>query len=268
MLQAKLDYINLYPCDPGFTTSERVFTFPYLLYVHQGKGQFKIGSATYPGVMGDLFFCPAGVGNTIRADAEDPFLLTGIDFRITGGSSVLTGSQTCLEMLPPRLNILANPFQIALIKHMIGEYQTGRIGGREICDALLAALLLALVRDARSAQTTRSDVQAAMLDYLQNNRSRLIDSAEMARIFAYHRSSINRIMTAATGLSLREYQIAARIRMASELLAYSNRPLHEIAGLCGYGSPIFFSRQFKEKTGQSPREYRLARQHGEAGERV
>lgn len=265
MLQAKLEYINLYQCESGFTTKERFFTFPYLLYVHSGQGQFKIGPTTYAGNMGDLFFCPAGTGNTIIADRSEPFLLTGIDFRATDGQPEteppppLPSSGAGLDALRPQINILANVFLVGLINRMVSEYQLGRVFAQDICSALLAALLIDLMRDAQTVQAAMDNIQLAMLDYLQKNSGRTVTGAEMASTFAYHRSSINRILIAASGMSLREYQIAARIRMAAELLSYSNRPLSEIAALCGYGSPIFFARQFQEKTGQSPSKYRQSR---------
>lgn len=262
MLQAHLDYINLFPCDRGFTTGERIFTFPYLLYVHRGKGIFKIGSQALTGTMGDLFYCPAGTGNTIIADPADPFLLTGIDFMLTGQPTAnRQPPDDLLAPVRPQLNILANTFLVSLINQMVSEFRLGRIYAREICSALLTAMLVELIRLGQTDIAEKDKIQTALLDYLRNCSGKTVDHAEMSRAFSYHKSSVNRIMTAATGLSLREYQIAARIKMAAELLAYSSRPLSEIAALCGYGSPIFFSRQFREKTGQTPRAYRQARQH-------
>ena len=250
-MQTRLDYINLYQCDRGFTTQERVFDFPYLLFVHRGAGVYRIGQTPYAAAMGDLFFCPAGTGNTILADGEDPFLLSGIDFRVTSGPA--------LE-LPPKMNILANGFLVSLVNRMAREYELGRIHSRDICDSLLSAMLLELLRASRLSPSGRADRELEMLEYLRANTGRTVSLAEVSRAFSYHRSSVNRILLAATGMSLREYQIAARIRKAAELLAYSNRPLGEIAALCGYSSQIFFSRQFRLKTGQTPGEYRRGRQ--------
>lgn len=66
--QAQFDVINYFPCEKGFFTPPRVFHYPYLLYVHSGKGDYKIGQKRYSCVQGDLFF--AGKGKKIR------FLLT------------------------------------------------------------------------------------------------------------------------------------------------------------------------------------------------
>ncbi len=252
-MKATLDYINLYQCEKGFATGERVFDFPYLLYVHKGKGQYKLGGVWYECNMGDMFFCPAGTGNTIAADADDPFLLSGVDFRLQASGPP--------PAIAPSLNILADSFLVSLINRMISEYALGRVRSRDICDAFLTALILELQRLSDTGKPGRGNTQAEMLEYLRGNTGRTVGGAELASAFSYHKSTINRIVTAATGMSPREYQIAARIRMAEELLAYSNRPMSEIATLCGYTSPIFFSRQFREKTGKTPGEYRRVRRN-------
>lgn len=257
MQQAALDLINLYQCDHGFATGERVFDFPYLLYVHKGKGVYRIGTVDYTGTIGDLFFCPAGVGNTILADWEDPFLLSGIDFRFTGGGQAAGNPATAL---PAKLNLLPHPFLVMLINQMVTEFKDGRIHSGGICDHLLSALVLELARLGRAGLPGTGNVQLSMLEYLRSNTGRTIGNAEMSKAFSYHKSSVNRIVTAATGMSPREYQISARIKTAAELLAYSKRPLGEIASLCGYGSAVFFSRQFKAKMGCTPGEYRRSRQ--------
>jgi AraC-like DNA-binding protein len=79
-LDPRMIIINLYPCAPGFCTNARIFRNPYMLYIHSGKGDIQIGDVRYVSRPGDLFFCPEGVANTIFADRDDPFVLSGIDF--------------------------------------------------------------------------------------------------------------------------------------------------------------------------------------------
>ncbi|HBP38307.1 MAG TPA: hypothetical protein DD640_06125 [Clostridiales bacterium] len=250
-MKANLDFINLYPCDRGFATAERVFNFPYLLYVHKGIGIFRIGQTAYPAAMGDLFFCPPGTANTILAHEENPFLLTGIDFRVHDESAAL--------ILPNKMNILSDTFRITLINRMVQEYALGRISSREICNSLLSSLLLDLLRSSRFSAARTGEREYAILEYIKDNYERTVTCAEISRVFSYHKSSINRIVTAATGLSIRQYQISLRMKKASELLAYSSRSVGEIASLCGYASQVFFSQQFRAKTGKTPSEYRCGR---------
>lgn len=246
MTIARLDFINLYPCDPGFRTEERIQDFDYLLYVHSGKGVFKIGSVNYQASMGDLFYCPPHVGNTIIADETEPFLLSGIDF----------WAPEYRENLRNRYSLLDHHFLIEMIHEMIREYQYRKIGSNHINNALLSVLLENLQRMTAGTMTGKRDLTTEILDYIASNLHRNITHQELSKSFSYHKNSINRLLIGATGLSLKNYVIELRIKKASELLKYSNKSIGEIGELCGYNSPVFFSRQFREKTGLTPKEYR------------
>ncbi len=241
--------INLYQCDPGFRTGRRVFPYHYLLYVHNGTGQYKIGSRLYPAAMGDLFYCPPGVANDIIADAADPFLLSGLEFTCDGDPALA-------ERLQPAVNLLPEPFLIELIREMIQEYSYGLSDSGAVCSSLLNALILRLLRLPRAGGPDSREVVPALLDYIKANLSREVTHAELSRVFSYHKNSINRLLTGATGMSLKNYQISLRIKKAAGLLAYSDKTVGEIAELCGYQSAAFFSRQFREKTGITPLQFR------------
>lgn len=256
--------INLYQCDAGFTTEKRVFDYDYLLYVHSGKGIYKIGSTSYTAAMGDLFYCPPFVGNTIIADSKDPFLLSGVEFcpdvESVSGVQFCPGVQACepdyRRILKTRFSLLSNRFLIETVWEMIREYRYGKIGSEEICDALLAVLLENLQRMSQGAEEGKTDPAKEILDYIADNLHRPITHQELSRVFSYHKNSINRLLVRETGLSLKNYVIELRIRKASELLKYSNKSIGEIGEFCGYNSAVFFSRQFREKTGMTPMQFR------------
>ena len=248
-----MQVINLYQCEPGFATPERVFDYDYLLYVHQGKGTYRIGQVSCQAGMGDLFYCPPGVGNTILADEKEPFLLSGIectapDFR---------------EKLGRRNSLLSRPFLTEVISQMVAEYHYGKNGSREICDSLLSVLLFCLARMEGGGRDGR-ETSEELIEYIAGNLHRNITHQELSRIFGYHKNTINRMLEKKTGLSFKNYLISLRIKKAEELLKYSVRPMDEIAELCGYTSQVFFARQFKEKMGMTPTKYRR-QQKGEEG---
>ncbi len=53
--------------------------------------------------------------------------------------------------------------------------------------------------------------------------------------------------------------IRMRIAKAEYYLCLTNMPLAQVAALCGFSDYYYFSRQFKNKTGESPTSYRLLR---------
>jgi AraC-like DNA-binding protein len=55
---------------------------------------------------------------------------------------------------------------------------------------------------------------------------------------------------------LHELVIARRVDRVRLLLAETDLPLRAIAAEVGYASEFYLSRQFRERTGMSPREFR------------
>lgn len=58
------------------------------------------------------------------------------------------------------------------------------------------------------------------------------------------------------GITLHQFVIHERIRLAKNLLEETGKQVKEIAGLCGYKRIENFSRVFKKETGTGPVEYR------------
>lgn len=62
-----------------------------------------------------------------------------------------------------------------------------------------------------------------------------------------------------TGVTLTEHLNNKRIMFARNLLRDSSLNISEIAHICGYRDPGYMTRQFKRRTGRTPRDYRNAR---------
>jgi len=67
-----------------------------------------------------------------------------------------------------------------------------------------------------------------------------------------------RIFKKETGLSLMEYLLQERMKLAKELLLKSEMSVGEIACAVGYSHFSHFSKMFKKQTGYNPNEYRQA----------
>jgi AraC-like DNA-binding protein len=70
------------------------------------------------------------------------------------------------------------------------------------------------------------------------------------------RSYVQKLYKKIFNISYMNDLIHARIRKAQKLLLESNLTIGEIASGCGYQSTTHFVRQFKDKTGVTPSEYR------------
>lgn len=79
---------------------------------------------------------------------------------------------------------------------------------------------------------------------------------ELARETGYSPDHFSRVFKQVTGQTPQAVKIQARIERARQLLSESSLSIGMIASALGYDDVFFFSRQFKEKTGISPSEYR------------
>jgi len=62
------------------------------------------------------------------------------------------------------------------------------------------------------------------------------------------------------GSSLHDYRLHCRINLAKRALGEGAKPIKRIATDLGYGDVFYFSRQFRQRAGVSPAQYRRSRQ--------
>ena len=96
--------------------------------------------------------------------------------------------------------------------------------------------------------------QAIRWLFLQYTQSITID--QLAKSLGYHRTHLSRIFKQRTGQSPAQYLMKIRMEKAKELLGRS-LTITEVAASVGYSDPLYFSRQFRKWTGESPTDYRL-----------
>jgi transcriptional regulator GlxA family with amidase domain len=70
------------------------------------------------------------------------------------------------------------------------------------------------------------------------------------------RSHFSRVFKERLGVSPQEYIIGARIDLAKQLLRETFLPVGEVGLHAGYQDPFRFAKQFRQRTGQSPSQYR------------
>lgn len=79
---------------------------------------------------------------------------------------------------------------------------------------------------------------------------------EIARRLNISKNYVQKLYKEHFGISYIDDLIEARIHMAQELLTTTDLRITEIAEACGYRNDTHFMRQFKDKTGVTPTEYR------------
>ncbi len=77
----------------------------------------------------------------------------------------------------------------------------------------------------------------------------------MAELSGYSVSRFGKLYCKYFGCTPKAELISSRIELAKRYLQYGELTITEIADKCGFNSPYYFSKHFKEAVGVSPREY-------------
>ena len=98
---------------------------------------------------------------------------------------------------------------------------------------------------------------ADTIDYIQQNYAEPLRIPALARIAGLSSGQFERRMKAIFHISAVHFLIKTRIHQASLALAREDRSIADIALSCGFCDQSALSRQFKQLTGLTPREYRV-----------
>ena len=79
---------------------------------------------------------------------------------------------------------------------------------------------------------------------------------DMAEAAATSRSGLQRKLKQAMGITPQDLLREARIKHACHLLRDTGKTVAEVAYACGFTDPKYFSRCFKQSTGQSPTDFK------------
>ncbi len=130
--------------------------------------------------------------------------------------------------------------------------------------ALMVGLLTELVREhAAAAHLETPGTEQRHRDIVLQTAARIRETpaqapavGELARNAGYSVDHFSRIFLKIIGLRPQDYIINAKIERARQLLAESDLTIGNIAELVGFQDIFYFSRQFRQKTGGTPTEFR------------
>ncbi len=153
------------------------------------------------------------------------------------------------------------PALAPLLSDCANAFAERRLLYRERASAYLKLCLLHIAEEKAEVNT---QLGVRILDYVHKHFEKSnLTNEEIAAVFGYHPYHITRVVKKETGMSLRNYVIHYRLRVAKDLLLTTRHTVAEIAFRTGFCSSAYFSKTFKEHSGLSPKEYRKIHLHTE-----
>jgi AraC-like DNA-binding protein len=227
--------------------------------VVSGKGTMRVCDETYAFTAGDCFVLPSWQHSIAEADASCPPTVQWAVYQYR--QLAHHRAATCLPRIYRRLKdpLLINQFFECSRSAFAAEGEL-----QEPANLFMSALLAAVERDERSSELRKMERQRdervrQLCVQIQTDPGHATTIAEMAESCGYSTGYFNRLFHLVTGQSPSDFISDARIAMAKTLLSASNESITRIAEQLGYCDPYHFSRQFRERTGMAPSDFRRRR---------
>lgn len=95
-----------------------------------------------------------------------------------------------------------------------------------------------------------------VIDYIENNLDGKIDLETVAAAVNYSKYHLHRMFTETVGLTIHDYVQRRQLTEAAKLLVLSEKPIIEIAFICGYETQQSFTTAFTAMYKMPPAQYR------------
>lgn len=212
----------------------------------EGEGVSRIGGEEYPFRPGTMICHPPEIPHSKYSDGHfNDIYIQVADFRNPSGQT-LPVFQDDEERSMEMLMFLA-----------LKAYQRREDNYVAIVDSLYEAIWQ-LMQGLAGRQPQNPTVEMFKNELARNFADPDFRLASLVEETRYCGDHFRRCFKKETGLTPMAYLIRLRIEHAKRLLKQQPRtgmPIAEIAYLCGFYDPRYFSRLFREKTGTSPQEY-------------
>lgn len=223
------------------------FQFHHVLWVERGEGLFTLASQQRVLSAGEGLFCRRGVPHGYERTGEQ-FSTRWLTF--LGGESALA-YYSAPEAFFFRCSAELSAATLQL-EQRCRESSTPL--SRSAAGFAWLSQWLASVFEAQPPASAR------IQQYLEAHFSSALTLEEIGAHVGMDRFTLCRYFRESTGTTVMEQLKRIRIAKAKQYLRYTTFSMEEIGALCGYGSPSYFGKIFREETGRTPRAYR--EQHG------
>lgn len=265
-----------YRFSPASNTFERHrlgYCYAFHLF-DAGRGMVTIRDRSFPLNKGTLVFIPPTVPHSFYTEPNEPMASYNIYFELwpdrvqtTGihlawdpsdfDPSYLTQITSCpeLESLPYVTELQTEHIFKELFGHIVRTHLSNNLYRSDMAHSLLYSLVLELFNTSRKEQVYDYRIQK-LLTYMDEHPESRPDFDEWMRQCGLKKTQFYERFREVAGMTPGDYALRARMRLASAVLVESNLSVTEIADSLGYTSIHYFSQQFKDYYGCSPKEFR------------
>lgn len=253
-----------------------IMAYDYRLFaVCAGTCRLEIENTLFTLNKDDLVIFPPAMPYRLHFSESEPAVLYDINFDLgfsRAGDKSLHPDE-CARFDPAKMpfspddTLFVHPLLLSDVPALcrmsgdiLTEHEKDSLYSRELCAALLKALLIQALCRLKSAPVPPPEALIeAVSRYLDEHCREKITLEQLGHLFGYHPFYLNRLFREHTGTTLHRRQMECRMSRARSMLASTGLSVREIADSLGFSSPAYFSELFKALCGTTPGAYRKGR---------
>lgn len=254
--------------------------FAELAIITGGAALHVTEQGSYPVAAGDVFFIPPEqVHGFSKPSSLSLCNVLFLPKRMQGPSKVLQampGYQALFELEPRyrdaqgsvgHLRLPSTELErvIALVREIETESKSYAPGGEDMLQAMFIQLVVMLSRSYgkhSSAGGRRLLAVQKAIRRIESSHTEIISIIELARLTGMAPTTFKRIFKTVTGVSPINYVLQLRLARACHHLRDVEKTVTEAAMAAGFNDSNYFARQFRQRMGCTPREWRVSNRVG------
>lgn len=222
-----------------------------LEFVRKGSMNFVQNGKTYNVKADELFIIQ--FGSNIEMSTGPEIYCMKKTMNISGsllpGLLSVSGLDKIDFIKPSRPEFLAGLFDDAY-----NECKSGKRDAFQNSSAIAYRVLVELAKDISAGNYP--DKLNKALEFMENSLGRNISLSDICRKTLSSPATLNRLFKKFFDKSPVDYFIQKKIEAAKNLLSISQLSIKEISQQLGYSNQLYFSAEFRKRTGFSPKKYR------------
>jgi AraC family transcriptional regulator, arabinose operon regulatory protein len=224
--------------------------------IMEGWGTVRLRGKEYALTPGSCFVLVPGDRPDARHDPDHPLVAFFCHFQMVDARGRRIPPKR-VEVPPPALQARDMGLLTALAHRCVADYRRGDALGRRQGRVILEEMLLMVWEWTFFPEPHASDSRIGdIMRAVERKPGNVWAVAEMARMAHLSKSQFTRRFAILAGMPPMEFVIRARLNTARQLVRETDMKLAQIAAELGYSDVFFFSRQFKQRFGRPPSDFR------------
>lgn len=247
--------IGTYKCTPCYGYGPSIRPRDIIHFVISGKGKLYLNDNCYEIHAGQAFLIPAHVKSYYEADADEPWHYMWIH---VGGARLseifyLAGLGADQPVFTPteQSTFIEDTLKDIFRMHEDELYCIGKV--YELFSFITGKSKTKVTKEV----SPQLEYVQKTIKYIQLKYSEPLRVDEISNACGLNRSYLSRLFREATGISIQQYIITYRMKMAMNLITETNKSIQDISLAVGYSDIFTFSKAFKKYYSVPPSEYRV-----------